>query len=58
MVGTRIGPRITPEEKVERDKKICVLFSQGIPARALKERFGLSVPMILMIVKESRGKSD
>ena len=58
MTGTRIGLRISPEAKVERDQKINRLFGQGIAARALGERFGLSIATVLLIVKESRGKND
>ena len=43
MVGTRIGPRISPEDKVERDKKICKLNEQGLKGKVYsREVWGIS----------------
>ena len=54
MVGTRVGPRITPEDKIERDQKICKLREQGVKARYIAERFGISVPTVLMVIKNGK----
>ena len=58
MVGTRVGPRITPEDKIERDQKICALRKQGIRISALAERFGVSIPTIRAVVNNGKEMND